>query len=445
LTADDAVDSSACGVDYWDSSHDEDEDETSGFRLNNNRDSQWTRHDADYIIGPDGEKRTKHDVGLKGQSNAHRLGLPKNSVVNDRTYNSLKNKLKKGIVKGVAAHGTGRAEKTGNAETKLGALDVSTVEIIRKSINKNLITKLNGAVKEGKEAVVYHADGPDGSDVAVKVFKKIQEFRNRAEYITGDSRYRNANFIKKSKQQQLELWAEKEYRNLQRARTAGVTVPIGLHFKKNIIFMEFLGLEGVPWPRLKDIFLPKGHKKWKHFYAQTMAAIRRSYHRARLVHCDLSEYNLLLSKDMKVIVIDWGQAVETGHPNAWNYLVRDITRISSFFKERGVSTLSKDMAKDFILKPSSESSDLSAAKRLISQAITIGVPAYNSGDVPKCVRVYEETARQISPMLPSPLRTDLDKCIRSLEVLESADAKAWALRMAFDAAFAYELNAVPVL
>jgi len=303
--------------------------------------------------------------------------------------------------------------------------------------------KLNGAVKEGKEAVVYHADGPDGSDVAVKVFKKIQEFRNRAEYITGDSRYRNVNFIKKSKQQQLELWTEKEYRNLQRARAAGVTVPIGLHFKKNIILMEFLGLEGIPWPRLKDIFFPKGHKKWKHFYAQTMASIRRTYNRARLVHCDLSEYNLLLSKEQKVIVIDWGQAVETGHPNAWKYLERDVTRISAFFKERGVPTLSKDMWKEFILKPSSESSDLSAAKRLISQAITIGDPAYNSGDVPKCVRVYEETARQISPMLPSPLRTGLDRCIQSLELLENADAKVVALRMAFDAASAYEF--VPVL
>mmetsp|Transcript_19741 Transcript_19741/g.44823 ORF Transcript_19741/g.44823 Transcript_19741/m.44823 type:complete len:402 (+) Transcript_19741:54-1259(+) len=260
----------------------EDEDEyDSGFRLNNNSESKWARHDNNYIVGPNGEKRTKHDIILKGQSNAHRMGLSDETIVGDRAYNSFKNKLKKGMVKGVAAHGTGKAEKIGNIDTRQGALDTSTIELLRKAVNSGFISTLNGSVKEGKEAVVYHANGPDSSlgrgrdDVAVKVFKKIQEFRNRAEYVIGDSRYRNIQFTKKSKQDQLELWTEKEYRNLRRAHAAGVCCPTVIVFKKNILFMKFLGIQGVPWPRLKDISLPQGSKKWTHYYAQTMVAARR--------------------------------------------------------------------------------------------------------------------------------------------------------------------------
>ena len=67
--------------------------------------------------------------------------------------------------------------------------------IIAAAVNSGLIEKCNGCVKEGKEAMVYHADGgrwrgeedgavedavgSDGFDVAVKVFKRIAEFKGR--------------------------------------------------------------------------------------------------------------------------------------------------------------------------------------------------------------------------------------------------------------------------
>jgi hypothetical protein len=41
--------------------------------------------------------------------------------------------------------------------------------------------------------------------------------------------------------------------------------------------------------------------------------------------------------------------------------------------------------------------DLGQAKRQIGQAISIGAPAYNSGDIKKCADTYEETDQDIPP------------------------------------------------
>lgn len=50
--------------------------EEAGFRINSSKPSaQWCRVDQGSIVGPNNEIRTKHDVELQGQANAHRLNL----------------------------------------------------------------------------------------------------------------------------------------------------------------------------------------------------------------------------------------------------------------------------------------------------------------------------------------------------------------------------------
>ena len=188
------------GTDITCQTSEEDHYKPEGFRLNSSTPSRlWSRHDKNTIIGPNNEIRTKHDVALKNQANAERLLLPKKSI-NDKAFNSFnqsfKKTMKRSTVKGVAAHGHGRAERAENFDkTHGGALDGNVRLLINKSINTGLIMGCNGVVKEGKEAIVYHADGGPESgngsyqfDVAIKVFKRIQEFRGRSSYIDGDPR-----------------------------------------------------------------------------------------------------------------------------------------------------------------------------------------------------------------------------------------------------------------
>ena len=360
--------------------------EETGFRMNQQNQDQlggWYRRDRNTIVGPDNEIRTKHDVHVQGQTNASFLDL---DVIDDHTglrshvgskaFNDFRKSVAgshhakgghRGTKKGVATYGTGRAGSDADA-TKGGALDQHVRLHISKAINAGIIERCNGVVKQGKEAVVYHAVGGKGSaevtpideegsttinhtegnekkqndelldiaanagfDVAIKVFKRIKEFRGRGEYVDGDPRYAGRPFRSFTDREQLEVWTEKEYRNLVRAYRAEVPVPNPIRYKENIIFMRFLGQNGWPAPQIREINIRKGSSKWTALHDQVMASIRKLFQHARLVHGDLSEYNILIAPnfqvdnksqnigsedDLQAVLIDFGQAVEVRHPKA---------------------------------------------------------------------------------------------------------------------------------
>jgi serine/threonine-protein kinase RIO1 len=266
--------------DYVDDEDFEDKHGNAGFRINSPMPSQsWSRIDRSSIIGPDNELRTKHDLTLQGQANAHRLGLmDETGHVGNRAYNSFRQSMQRKTHKGVAAHGHGRATADTD-RTRGGAMDPKVRLVISKAINNGIINVCNGVVKEGKEALVYHAtegiESSSGYDVAVKVFKRIQEFKQRGLYVDGDPRYYGKQFGAAGAREQLEVWAEKEHRNLVRANRAGVPVPTPLFQKENVLFMRFLGDDCWPSPQLKELELKRGSKKWNVFYTQTMASIQR--------------------------------------------------------------------------------------------------------------------------------------------------------------------------
>lgn len=57
----------------------------------------------------------------------------------------------------------------------------------------------------------------------------------------------------------------------------------------------------------------------------------------RLVHADLSEFNMLWQKK-ELWVIDLAQGVEWDHPNALRFLRDDCQHVTSFFRKRGLSS-----------------------------------------------------------------------------------------------------------
>ena len=60
--------------------------------------------------------------------------------------------------------------------------------------------------------------------------------------------------------------------------------------------------------------------------------MHQMYIRCRLVHADLSEYNLLWHpRTHQFYVIDVSQAVELEHPNAIQFLKQDIMNVTRFF------------------------------------------------------------------------------------------------------------------
>ena len=79
-------------------------------------------------------------------------------------------------------------------------------------------------------------------------------------------------------------------------------------------------------------------------------------------------------------------------------------------------------------------SGLEATTDTIADAIRVGAPAYNEGDVARCYAVYTDTARRLidtrddCPGVQTALRAGLQRA----EQLEDVDHQAWAMRDAFD-------------
>lgn len=62
------------------------------------------------------------------------------------------------------------------------------------------------------------------------------------------------------------------------------------------------------------------------------------YEKCKLIHSDLSEYNILWHND-RCHFIDVSQAVEPTHENAFHFLLRDCRNVVSFFKRAGLGDM----------------------------------------------------------------------------------------------------------
>jgi RIO kinase 1 len=206
--------------------------------------------------------------------------------------------------------------------------DKSTVMILSRMINNGIISYVNGAVGSGKESQVYWAVDPSGKDLAVKIYLvTTSNFKKRYPYLIGDPRFTR---IKKGTRSLIELWAQKEFRNLNKCYHCGILCPEPITVIKNVLVMEFVGIRGVPSPTLVETEINYTD------YEKTIKIISDLYQKAELVHADLSEYNIFKTTNGPV-VFDFGSAVDIRHPNTKELLERDIMNITKFFAKRGLA------------------------------------------------------------------------------------------------------------
>jgi len=249
-----------------------------------------------------------------------------NNYLNDN-FNSDIDKLEK---KNIDFKRIRKIDQTKKRATVDSVFDERTVFNLRKLLINGPLDKIEGIISAGKEANIYLAYDKDGREVAVKIYKidsnTSKWMRN---YIIGDPRFKK---IPNNPSKIIFLWANKEFKNLKRAFKEGLSVPEPIHIKNNILIMEYIGFESIPAPKLKDIKKPKNPEG---LLKQTFTFIKELYQKANLVHGDLSEFNILYH-NQKPVFIDISQAVDTQHPKAEIYLVRDIKNITKYFEKLGV-------------------------------------------------------------------------------------------------------------
>ncbi|KAL1682383.1 RIO1-domain-containing protein [Schizophyllum commune] len=227
-------------------------------------------------------------------------------------------------------------------------LDPRTRIILFKMIGRGLIQEVNGCVSTGKEANVYHALTPEGAHLALKIYKtSILVFKDRDKYVSGEYRFRRG-YSRHNPRKMVRVWAEKEMRNLKRLVAAGIRCPEPLEVRENVLVMTFVGdAEGWASPRLKDASLPA--EACAGLYVELLTVVRTMYQKCRLVHADLSEYNILFHEG-HLWIIDVSQSVEHDHPHAFDFLRNDLKNVEEFFGRLGVGCLGLRRAFEFVTR-----------------------------------------------------------------------------------------------
>lgn len=198
----------------------------------------------------------------------------------------------------------------------------------------------------GKEANIFWGTGSNG-DIIVKIYRlHTCDFNKMYDYIKLDPRITQ---LKKQRRKVILAWIQREYRNLMKAREAGVNVPMPLAIKNNIIVMKCIGKEN-PAPKLKDL-APKDPQK---FFSECIREVEK-LHAGGLVHGDLSKFNILNDSERPVL-IDFSQATTISNQDAEDYLRRDIKNICEYFTRLKVSCDPEAIA-DKILKKKPKESD----------------------------------------------------------------------------------------
>jgi RIO kinase 1 len=216
--------------------------------------------------------------------------------------------------------------------------DKSTLKGIEKLISNRVLDIIDFPISTGKEGAVFRGITPDKKIVAIKIYRTSNAtFKHIKKYISGDPRFSGLN---KNRRDLIYQWTKKEFKNLERLEKIGVKSPKPICKINNILVMEYIGEKTKVAPMLKNVTL----KKPKTTYLSLINAMKKMYKEAKLVHGDLSPYNILIYKG-KPIIIDIGQGVLLEHPLAEKFLIRDIHNICIYFKKYDIISDEKKIFK----------------------------------------------------------------------------------------------------
>jgi RIO kinase 1 len=211
-------------------------------------------------------------------------------------------------------------------KTLKNVFDLFTERNLNKLIGQGYIEGLDSPLSIGKEANIFTAKAGDDTRV-VKIYRlQTCDFNKMYYYIRSDPRYSD---LKNAQREVIFAWAHREFRNLLKAREAGVRVPTPYALLKNIVVMEFIGDDMAAQKVKSDP--PKDPKK----FADEVIKQMRLLYKKRMVHGDLSGFNILNHNDVPVF-IDMSQSTTLENPNAKEYLERDVRNICKLFEKWGV-------------------------------------------------------------------------------------------------------------
>ena len=189
-------------------------------------------------------------------------------------------------------------------------------------VKAGILESLGKPLGVGKESDVYDALTPNGERVAVKFHRlgrvSFRQTRRLRGYLLDR---RHASWLYQSR-----LAAEREIEALKLVYPCGVSVPRPIAHNRHVVVMGMI--EGECLFRFTEIPNPEETLN------EILENVKKAYVKAGVIHGDLSEFNVVLTLDWHVLIIDWPQFVRIDHPNADFLLKRDVWNILNFFRRK---------------------------------------------------------------------------------------------------------------
>ncbi len=199
--------------------------------------------------------------------------------------------------------------------------DQSTLRALFKLSSQGFFDEIESPISIGKESNVFTVLKGKERRV-VKIYRTAANFKKMYDYMKPDPRFAH---VKGSKLTVIYAWARKEYRNLLKAREKGVKVPTPYAVYKNVLVMEYIDGKKLLHDR------PKEPKK---FYEKLIKEVKK-LKTAKLVHTDISEYNVINFKE-KPVLIDFSHGIDMKYPNVKRLLRRDVKNMVRYFRKLGL-------------------------------------------------------------------------------------------------------------
>lgn len=201
-------------------------------------------------------------------------------------------------------------------------------------VKSGVIESFGQSLGVGKEADVFDALSPDGKRIAIKLHRlgriSFRQTRRKRGYAREHSTWLFQSHIA----------AEREFQALQLVYKIGVAVPEPISQNRHVIAMGMI--EGAQLSKYKEIANPKK------ILREILRNVRKTYLKAKVIHADLSEYNIILKPDGHILIIDWPQYVKTDHANAEELLERDLRNVLTFFSRKFEVKVTVEDACDYV-------------------------------------------------------------------------------------------------
>ncbi|CAF1598631.1 unnamed protein product, partial [Adineta ricciae] len=220
----------------------------------------------------------------------------------------------------VAYDATARRKSCNNEGYRLTNLGYDYLAL-KALASRDIIHSVGNQIGVGKESDVYIVANENDEQMILKLHRLgrtcFRQLKNKRDYLKHRQGYSWLYLAR--------LAAMKEFAFMKTLYEHEFPVPKPIDFNRHCVVMELI--DGYPLCSIKDIDKPGK------IYDDLMSIIIRlaSY---GLIHSDFNEFNLMISDDGKITMIDFPQMVSISHLNAEYYFDRDVQCIRDFFRRR---------------------------------------------------------------------------------------------------------------